>query len=179
MNDEYGLLFNIVLIGDSGVGKSNLISRFIRDEVNLDSKSTIGPSLHQDQLKWAIRRSKLGYLRPRAMSSHTSHLLPQACRSSSCLRHDQSQTYDNVRRWLKELRDLGDTSIVIVLLGTRVIYEICEQSLRKKQNNSQVSIDGYIYEDNTLILYQTRTTFHSSKLRRSMLATLTWLSRAS
>ena len=29
-------------IGDSGVGKSNLLSRFTRNEFNLESKSTIG-----------------------------------------------------------------------------------------------------------------------------------------
>jgi Ras-related protein Rab-11A len=31
-----------VLIGDSGVGKSNLLSRFTRNEFCLESKSTIG-----------------------------------------------------------------------------------------------------------------------------------------
>ena len=35
-------LFPVVLIGDSGVGKSNLLSRFTRNEFNLESKSTIG-----------------------------------------------------------------------------------------------------------------------------------------
>lgn len=32
----------VVLIGDSGVGKSNLLARFTRNEFNLESKSTIG-----------------------------------------------------------------------------------------------------------------------------------------
>lgn len=36
------ILFLVVLIGDSGVGKSNLLSRFTRNEFNLESKSTIG-----------------------------------------------------------------------------------------------------------------------------------------
>ena len=31
-----------MIIGDSGVGKSNLLSRFTRNEFHLDSKSTIG-----------------------------------------------------------------------------------------------------------------------------------------
>ena len=38
----YGGVFAVVLIGDSGVGKSNLLSRFTRNEFNLESKSTIG-----------------------------------------------------------------------------------------------------------------------------------------
>lgn len=32
----------VVLIGDSGVGKSNLVLRFSRNEFNISSKSTIG-----------------------------------------------------------------------------------------------------------------------------------------
>jgi len=41
-NSAYDYLFKVVLIGDSGVGKSNLLSRFTRNEYNVESKSTIG-----------------------------------------------------------------------------------------------------------------------------------------
>ncbi len=41
-DDNYDYLFKIVLIGDSGVGKSNHLSRFTRGEFSLESKSTIG-----------------------------------------------------------------------------------------------------------------------------------------
>ena len=40
--DEYNYLFKVVLIGDSGVGKSCLLSRFAWDQFSLDTKSTIG-----------------------------------------------------------------------------------------------------------------------------------------
>lgn len=34
--------YKVVLLGDSGVGKSNLLSRFAKNEFSLESKSTIG-----------------------------------------------------------------------------------------------------------------------------------------
>ena len=40
--ESYDYLFKIVLTGDSGVGKSNLLSRFSRNEFTLGSKQTIG-----------------------------------------------------------------------------------------------------------------------------------------
>lgn len=41
-DEDYDFLFKIVLIGDSGVGKSNLLSRFTRNEFDLETKTTIG-----------------------------------------------------------------------------------------------------------------------------------------
>ena len=40
-DDYYDFLFKVVIIGDSGVGKSNLLSKFTRDEFDLDSKTTV------------------------------------------------------------------------------------------------------------------------------------------
>ncbi|KAH7665712.1 Small GTPase protein [Dioscorea alata] len=42
MDHEYDYFFKIVLIDDSGVVKSNILSRFTRNEFCLESKSTIG-----------------------------------------------------------------------------------------------------------------------------------------
>ena len=41
-DDDYDYLYKIVLVGDSGVGKSNLLSRFTRDEFSTDPRTTIG-----------------------------------------------------------------------------------------------------------------------------------------
>ena len=65
---------SVVLIGDSGVGKSNLLSRFTRNEFNLESKSTIGvefatrsiqvrvkfilPLLQRKQIQWLYNQSQ-------------------------------------------------------------------------------------------------------------------------
>ena len=40
--EQYDLVFKIVLVGDSGVGKTNLLTRFSKNEFNLESRATIG-----------------------------------------------------------------------------------------------------------------------------------------
>ncbi|KVH96735.1 Small GTPase superfamily [Cynara cardunculus var. scolymus] len=47
--DDY--LFKIVLIGDSAVGKSNLLARFARDEFYPNSKSTIGVEFQTQKIE--------------------------------------------------------------------------------------------------------------------------------
>lgn len=47
-------IVSVVLIGDSGVGKSNLLSRFTRNEFNLESKSTIGVEFATRSIKVII-----------------------------------------------------------------------------------------------------------------------------
>lgn len=42
---DYDYMFKAVLIGDSGVGKSNLLSRYTKNEFHLGSKATIGVEL--------------------------------------------------------------------------------------------------------------------------------------
>jgi small GTP-binding protein len=41
-DEEYDYLFKIVIIGDSGVGKTNLLSRYATNSFTMDSKPTIG-----------------------------------------------------------------------------------------------------------------------------------------
>ncbi|KAL2537378.1 Ras-related protein RABA1f-like [Forsythia ovata] len=41
-DNDYDYLFKVVLIGDSGVRKSNLLFRFTQNKFSLESKSTIG-----------------------------------------------------------------------------------------------------------------------------------------
>eukprot|EP00586_Coscinodiscus_wailesii_P001360 CAMPEP_0172477636 /NCGR_PEP_ID=MMETSP1066-20121228/999_1 /TAXON_ID=671091 /ORGANISM="Coscinodiscus wailesii, Strain CCMP2513" /LENGTH=45 /DNA_ID= /DNA_START= /DNA_END= /DNA_ORIENTATION= len=39
--EEYEYLFKVVLKGDHGVGKSNLLSRFTKNDFDFESKTTI------------------------------------------------------------------------------------------------------------------------------------------
>jgi len=121
-DDEYDYLFKVVLIGDSGVGKSNLLSRFTRNEFNLESKSTIGVEFATKSIQADNKTIKAqiwdtaGQERYRAITSAYYRGAVGAL-----LVYDISKriSYDNVSRWLKELRDHADQNIVIMLVGNK------------------------------------------------------------
>ncbi|TAQ86415.1 hypothetical protein B7494_g5267 [Chlorociboria aeruginascens] len=121
-NDEYDFLFKVVLIGDSGVGKSNLLSRFTRNEFNLDSKSTIGVEFATRSIQVDAKTIKAqiwdtaGQERYRAITSAYYRGAVGALLVYDISKH---QTYENVTRWLKELRDHADANIVIMLVGNK------------------------------------------------------------
>ncbi|KAF9902874.1 Ras- protein Rab-11A [Lobosporangium transversale] len=121
-DDEYDYLFKVVLIGDSGVGKSNLVSRFTRNEFNLESKSTIGVEFTTRSIQVDAKTIKAqiwdtaGQERYRAITAAYYRGAVGALLVYDIAKH---QTYENVGRWLKELRDHADTNIVIMLVGNK------------------------------------------------------------
>ncbi|KAJ2789236.1 Rab GTPase ypt31, partial [Coemansia linderi] len=121
-NDEYDFLFKIVLIGDSGVGKSNLLSRFTRNEFNLESKSTIGVEFATRSIQVDSKTIKAqiwdtaGQERYRAITSAYYRGAVGALLVYDIAKHP---TYENVTRWLKELRDHADSNIIIMLVGNK------------------------------------------------------------
>ncbi len=40
--DNIAIILNVIIIGDAGVGKTNLVSRYTKNEYSEDTKSTIG-----------------------------------------------------------------------------------------------------------------------------------------
>lgn len=116
------LITLVVLIGDSGVGKSNLLSRFTRNEFNLESKSTIGVEFATRSIQVDNKTIKAqiwdtaGQERYRAITSAYYRGAVGALLVYDIAKH---LTYENVERWLKELRDHADQNIVIMLVGNK------------------------------------------------------------
>lgn len=120
--DKYDYLFKVVLIGDSGVGKSNLLSRFIRNEFDLKSLTTIGVEFAQRNLEFSGKVVKAqiwdtaGQERYRAI---TKAYYRGA--NGALLVYDITKpiTYENVEHWLTELREHAKTDIHIMLVGNK------------------------------------------------------------
>lgn len=122
VDHEYDYLFKIVLIGDSGVGKSNILSRFTRNEFCLESKSTIGVEFATRTLQIEGKTIKAqiwdtaGQERYRAI---TSAYYRGAVGALLVYDITKRQTFENVQRWLRELRDHADSNIVIMMAGNK------------------------------------------------------------
>lgn len=121
-NDDYDYLFKIILIGDSGVGKSNILTRYTRKEFNLESKTTIGVEFAQKNLIIDGKTIKAqiwdtaGQERYRAITTAYYRgavgalLVYDICKDSS---------FQNLEKWFKELREHADPQIVVMLIGNK------------------------------------------------------------
>lgn len=122
LSDEYDYLFKLVLIGDSGVGKSNLLSRFTRNEFILESKTTIGVEFATRTIVVEGKRLKAqiwdtaGQERFRAI---TSAYYRGAVGAMLVFDVSKQPTFESVEKWLRELRDHADEGTAITLVGNK------------------------------------------------------------
>lgn len=115
-------LFKIVMVGDSGVGKTNIMMRFSRNVFSQASKATIGVDFASRNILIDDKYIKIqiwdtaGQERYRAITS-------SYYRNSSgiMLVYDitNENTFENCEKWLKELRNNMGLSIPILLIGNK------------------------------------------------------------
>uniref|UniRef100_A0A5F9DRH3 Ras-related protein Rab-25 n=1 Tax=Oryctolagus cuniculus TaxID=9986 RepID=A0A5F9DRH3_RABIT len=120
--EDYNFVFKVVLIGESGVGKTNLLSRFTRNEFSHDSRTTIG-------VEFSTRTVLLGTAAVKAQIWDTAGLERYRAITSAYYRGavgallvfdlTKHQTYAVVERWLKELYDHAEATIVVMLVGNK------------------------------------------------------------
>nr|DBA13979.1 TPA: hypothetical protein GDO54_005001 [Pyxicephalus adspersus] len=112
----------VVLIGESGVGKTNLLSRFTRNEFNHDSRTTIGVefSTRTLTLDGHLVKAQIwdtaGLERYRAITSAYYRGAVGALLVYDITKHT---SYESIERWLKELYDHADASIIVMLVGNK------------------------------------------------------------
>jgi len=129
-------LFKLVLVGDSGVGKSGLLSRYTRNTFSSEEKSTIG-------VEFATRISDMedgkkikaqiwdtaGQERYRAI---TNAYYRGALGALLVYDVTSFTSFENIPRWLKELRDHANRDIVLVLVGNKI-------DMLEKSSNREVT----------------------------------------
>lgn len=131
-------LFKIVLIGDSAVGKSNLLARFARDEFYSNSKSTIGVEFQTQKMDIDGKEVKAqiwdtaGQERFRAV---TSAYYRGAVGALVVYDISRRQTFESIARWLNELH-----SKYYYLIGCYYLYHAADKSFNSQIHMYQILI---------------------------------------
>lgn len=121
-SDDYDFLFKMVIIGDSSVGKSNILSRYTKNEFNLESKTTIGVEF---ATKTTVTDGKTiktqiwdtaGQERFRAVASA---YYKGAVGALLCYDITKQSTFDSVEKWLKEVKEHAEPNICVMLVGNK------------------------------------------------------------
>ncbi|GAB4844630.1 Ras- protein raba3 [Ancistrocladus abbreviatus] len=121
-------VYKVVVTGDSAVGKTQILSRFAKNEFSFDSKSTIGVEFQTRtvSIKSKVIKAQIwdtaGQERYRAV---TSAYYRGALGAMLVYDITKRQTFDHVSRWVDELRAHADSSIVIMLIGNKA--DLAEQ----------------------------------------------------
>ncbi|KAF8379771.1 hypothetical protein HHK36_029220 [Tetracentron sinense] len=120
--EKIDYVFKVVVIGDSAVGKTQILARFTKNDFCFDSKSTIGVEFQTRTLTINSKVIKAqiwdtaGQERYRAV---TSAYYRGALGAMLVYDITKRQSFDHVARWVEELRAHADNSIVIMLIGNK------------------------------------------------------------
>ena len=118
----YDMIFKIVLIGDTSVGKTNILSKYLSNEFDPDSKATVGVEFGTKDFKIENNIVKVqiwdtaGQERYRSI---TNAYYKGA--KGSLLVYDitNPKSFENLDKWLSDLKTNGEEKISIILLGNK------------------------------------------------------------
>ena len=167
LTEEYDLMFKILLLGDSGVGKSSLLLRYTKNEFISDLRSTIGVefalkylTIDNFQLKVQIWDTA-GMERYRSITNAYYKgakgviVVYDICRKKS---------FENVDKWIDDFKSKADDDAVIILIGNKSdLDEKREVSKEEAESKAQKNKFGFMEasaKDNNNVQKAFETLFH-------------------
>ena len=120
---DYNYLFKILILGDSFVGKTNMLKRFLNNEFDMNTKETVGVefgsknfTMGENDIVKAQIWDTAGQERYRSV---TKAYYKGA--KGALLVYDitRKSTFENIDNWLIDLRTNADKDILIVLIGNK------------------------------------------------------------
>jgi len=147
-DENFDFLYKVVVTGDSGVGKTNIITRFTSNEFHLESKATIGVEFGHaeitlgDNTKIKVQIwDTAGQERFRAI---TRGYYRGAVGALIVYDITKGSSFKNVEKWLQELHEHADPDIIIMLVGNKTDL---------KQNREVASDESKRFAQKSNLLY--------------------------
>ncbi|KAJ3561150.1 hypothetical protein NP233_g10372 [Leucocoprinus birnbaumii] len=115
--------FKLVLLGESAVGKSSLVLRFVKDQFDDYRESTIGAAFLTQTVTIDDQSTVKFEIWDTAGQERYKSLAPMYYRNANCavVVYDitQSSSLEKARTWIRELQRQADPNIVIALCGNK------------------------------------------------------------
>lgn len=156
--EDYDYLYKVVLVGEAAVGKTHLLSRYIKGTLPKNPTSTIGVefatrtvSLQSGGTVKAQIWDTAGQERYRAITS--AHYRRAV---GALLVYDitNEKSFLAAKRWMEELRDHAEPDIVIMLVGNKV--DLCDKrpEIRRvstEEGETFAKKNGLLFEETSAV----------------------------
>ena len=156
--EDYDYLYKIVLVGEAGVGKTHLLSRYVKGSLPKNPTSTIG-------VEFATRTVPLltgGTVRAQIWDtagqerykSITSAHYRRAVGALLVYDVTNEKSFISLKKWLDDLKENAEPDIVIMLVGNKI--DLCEKNplLRKvltEQGKKFANCYSMLFEETSAI----------------------------
>ncbi|XP_061974390.1 ras-related protein RABF1 isoform X2 [Populus nigra] len=144
--DAKNLRVKLVLLGDSGVGKSCIVLRFVRGQFDPTSKVTIGASFLSQTIALQDSTTIKFEIWDTAGQERYAALAPLYYRGAAVavIVYDitSPETFNKAQYWVKELQKHGSPDIVMALVGNKAdLHEKREDGIEYAEKNGMFFIE--------------------------------------
>ena len=146
-DDSYEMMVKVVLVGDSGVGKTNIMSKYLKNEFREDSKATVGVEFGSKQFNIQGHQIKAqiwdtaGQERYKAI---TSAYYKGAKGAFVVYDITRKNTFDSVNRWVSDISAAADKKITLLLIGNKSDLED-QRQVTKEQGEEKAKELGLAF----------------------------------
>ena len=121
-DEEYSTIFKIILVGDSGVGKTNILSRYVNDTFSESTKSTVGVELGCKIEEINDTRVKIQIWDTAGQERYKSITKSYYKGAKGALivyDISRKESFLNVDKWIGDLKEFGEADLCILLVGNK------------------------------------------------------------
>ena len=150
---NYELLYKIIIIGDAAVGKSNILTRFTRNEFSENTKSTVGVELGVKFIKVKGVNTKIQIWDTAGQERYRSITSSYYKGSHGCfIVYDitNETSFENVERWYEYVQREAGKNISIILVGNKCDLENERKISKEKGQEKAKNLKCAFYETSAL-----------------------------
>ena len=125
-NKSFDMIFKIILVGDSGVGKTNMLSRFIKNEYDDNRKPTVGVEFGSKNFPidgYLVKAQIWDTAGEERYRSITSAYYKGAKGCLLVYSAIDQKSFNNIDKWIEQLKGNADEDISIILVGNKIDLE--------------------------------------------------------